>query len=130
MKFRSIASLVGALGLLALGAAPTQAQERQTQCFWPNEWTGWKAAPDSKSIYLRVDVTRIYRLDLANACPVLQDPDAHLILHQRGAETYCTALDFDLEVAEPQGVRMPCIVSNMTQLTPAEAAALPKDLRP
>jgi hypothetical protein len=114
-------------------AAVVHAQPRAAeQCFYPTDWNGgWRAARDSRAIYVRVRMHDIYRLDLTAACPELQEPDAHLILKLRGPAIYCTALDFDLSVAEtPPGIAVPCIVSRMTQLTPSEAAALPKDLRP
>jgi hypothetical protein len=126
------AALAGAASLVLVTAGAVQAQpaDRQTQCFFPNEWNGWKATPDAKAIYLRVGVSKIYRLDLADACEELQEPDAHLITKLRGSDSYCNALDFDLSVSEPHGIPTPCIVSKMTQLTPDEAAALPKNLRP
>ena len=57
--------------------------------------------------------------------------DVHLITKVHGGGSYCSALDFDLSVvSEPYGIPVACIVSKMTALTPDEAAALPKDLRP
>ena len=128
----TIAGIAGATGLalLVAGAAPAQPPARQARCFFPNEWSGWKAAKDARSIYLRVGVTRIYRLDLSNACEELRYPEAHLITNVRGGGSYCGPLDFDLSVSEPHGIPVACIVSKMTELTPSEAAALPKELRP
>ncbi len=129
----TVASIAGAteLALLIGGAVSAEPAGRQTQCFYPNEWSGWKAAKDTKSIYLRVGVNRIYRLDLASACDELRYPDVHLITKVHGSGSYCSALDFDLSVvSEPHGIPVPCIVSKMTALTPSEAAALPKDLKP
>jgi len=127
-----MAGLVGAatFALNVVGGAQAQPTDRQTQCFYPADWHGWKAPPDSKSIYIRVGVNRIYRLELADACIELQAPDAHLITQLRGSDMYCTALDFDLRVSEEHGISVRCIVSGVTELTPAEAAALPKNLQP
>lgn len=123
--------MAGAVALAVIpAAAQAQSASPHNQCFYPNEWSGWKASPDSKSIYLRVGINRIYRLDLAGACEELQMPDARLITKIRGSDTFCNALDFDLSVSSPPGIPIPCIVSKMTELTPDEAAALPKKLRP
>jgi hypothetical protein len=116
-------------GLSVVGAQ-AQPTHQQTQCFYPKDFGGWKATPDSKSIYIRVGANRVYRLDLAGACFELQAPDAHLITHLRGSGMYCTALDFDLKVSEDRGIAIPCIVSGMTELTPDQTAALAKNLQP
>lgn len=119
-----------AFTLAAANVAQAQPASSAPQCFFPNEWNGWKATSDSKAIYIRVGVSKIYRLDFANACTDLQQPDAHLITKVRGSGAYCTALDFDISVSEPHGIATPCIASKLTQLTPEEAAALPRNLRP
>ena len=87
-----------ALALLAGGAAQAQPKPA-VQCFFSNQWNGWRATPDSKAIYIRVGVNTIYRLDLVDACPELQDGDAHLITHIHGSDSICSALDFDLKVS-------------------------------
>ncbi len=123
--------IAGALAASAVGAE-ARPPSRAPSCFYPSDWSGgWKATPDSKTIYLRVRAHDIYRLDLGSACPDLQAPDAHLILNAQGTDVFCTALDFDLGVAEvPPTIAASCIVRRVTELTPAEAAALPKSLRP
>jgi hypothetical protein len=125
------AAMTGAAALSLLAAGAAQAQPKHAdQCFFPNQWEGWKATPDAKTIILRVRVNTLYRLDLTEACPELRVPGAHLVTQLRGSELYCSPLDFDLRVAEPSGPAVPCIVRGMSQLSPAEAAALPRDLRP
>lgn len=119
-----------AFTLASASGAQAQPASSSPQCFFPSDWNGWKATPDSRAIYIRVGVSKIYRLDFANACTELQQPDAHLVTKVRGSGTYCTALDFDISVSQTHGIPTPCIASKLTQLTPAEAAALPKELRP
>ena len=118
-----------ALALFAGGAAQAQPKPAPA-CFFTTEWNGWRATPDSRTIYIRVGVKNIYRLDLANECPELQQANAHLITHLHGSDSICSAVDFDLKVGDTEGFSVPCIVSNLSQLTPDEAAALPKNLRP
>lgn len=116
------------LGLAAADAQPSQ--KPAPQCFFSQDWNGWKATKDSKAIYIRVGVSQIYRLDLSSACPELQMPDVHLITHIRGSSSICSALDLDLKVSDMHGFATPCIVSKITPLSPADAAALPRDVRP
>jgi hypothetical protein len=60
----------------AQAAKPSPAQPRQ--CFFTRDWRGWKATDDEKSIYIRVGLKDIYRIDFANTCPGLRAPNSHL----------------------------------------------------
>jgi hypothetical protein len=74
---------------------------------------------------------RYYRLDLSGRCPALRWPAAHLVTVFRGSDTVCSALDWDLKVSQaPNGISEPCIVRQMTQLSPAEASAIPPKFKP
>ena len=121
------------------GFAPAAAQStpppapppRQQNCFFITEMQNWKA-PDDKTIFIRVNMNQFYRLDLSTACPLLTMPDSHLITRTRGPDTVCSAIDWDLSVAQPPPASMsePCIVKKMTRLTPEEAAAIPPKFKP
>ena len=123
------------IAALALGAAAqSQAQpagHQPQQCFYANQFQGWRAA-DEKTIYIRVNLNDYYRLDMAGSCPTLTTPDARLINKVNGPPTICSAVDWNLSVSTqgPGAIATPCIVKSMRKLTPAEAAALPKKLRP
>ena len=118
---------------LALPAVtvPAIAQPAQNTCFLINQFNGWKA-PDTKTIYIRVGLDRVYRLDLANTCSLLAMPNVHLITKTRGPDLVCSAIDWDLSVSEspPGNIPEPCIVKKMTLLSPEEAAAIPPKFRP
>lgn len=124
------ATAVFALALLS-GVAPAAAQPAQNACFLITEFRGWKA-PDTKTIFIRVGLDRVYRLDLANTCSLLAMPNVHLITKTRGPDLVCSAIDWDLSVSEspPGNIPEPCIVKKMTLLSPAEAAAIPPRYRP
>lgn len=111
----------------ALGAEP--AAKPKTGCFFSNDWRGWKASPDARSIYIRVGVRQIYKVDFTAQCPFLTQPLARLIT-STPTGTVCRPLDLDIKVATPGGFPTPCLVDRLTALTPAEAAALPKALTP
>ncbi len=140
MKLLKALSLAG-LGSLALTAAADAQQSRapnraakseQPQCFFANQFQQWRDV-DDKTIYIRVHLNDYYRLDMASSCPVLTFPDPHLVTRVNGPDTICTALDWDLRVADgsgPGSFAVPCIVEKMTKLTPAEAAAIPKKFKP
>jgi hypothetical protein len=113
------------------GAQPADAPKRD-RCFFVNQFENWRA-PDNKTIYIRTTVSRYYRLDLAQTCSELQWPGAHLVMNVRGPDTICTALDWDLKVSTDPGIHgmaVPCIVKSMTELSPDEAAAIPKKFKP
>ena len=107
----------------------TATRPTQPTCFFRKAWRdGWRATPDARTIYIRV-ASSIYRLDLQQSYSLLKDPFSMLI--NRGtADTICTPLDFTLTVYNRAGAVQWPIVKQMTQLTPDEAAALPKKMRP
>jgi hypothetical protein len=108
------------------------AKPKSPSCSAFGDFQGWRAAPDAKSIYIRVDRKRVLQLQLATACPTLTWPDARLITVWRGTRDLCDALDWDLKVSmgPPVGMPIPCLVKKVVQLTPEEMAALPKKQLP
>ena len=111
------------LAAAAMLLAPTLAQAQS--CFYPNQWTSWKA-PDDHTIFLNVG-NRVFRLDINGACPALRE-GATLITRSQSTQL-CRAIDWDLRVRSG-GITSGCIVGKMSQLTPDQIAALPKDARP
>ncbi len=127
------------LALMSVGvltaASPAISQPIPTyspmaHCFFSNELDNWKAA-DAKTIYIRVGMDRYFRLDLSGSCHALMEPGAFLITKIHGADSICGPLDWDLHVATSwHDIPEACIVKGMTELTPAEATALPKKIKP
>jgi hypothetical protein len=139
-KFITTAVVIGSLALAgsglvnaqapgASGANTAAASKRPSQCFQSNDWRGWRAA-DEKTVYFNVNLHEIYKVQMANACPELLDPTAHLVNIVRGSSMICSPVDLDLKVADDMGFSTPCIVDKITPMTPAEAAAIPKKFRP
>lgn len=141
MLNRMMIAAVAGLAALAVGAAVSAdpapapkadakpAAKRLAQCFYSHDWNGWRATPDSKSMYIRVGVNRVYRVDFSDACYGLNDADAHLVT-KSVTDSVCSAIDLDVKVADSHGFRNACIVSNITPLTDVEAKALPPKLKP
>lgn len=138
--FRSLAlSAVAAVGLSAAAIAQTEpspppskadakaAPAAQKTCFFNRDIRGF-AAPDDKTLYLRVRSKDVYRLDLKVRCPEL-DWEHRIAIDSRGSSAICSAIDATVIVKNPIGVSR-CPVDAITRLTPEEVAALPRKSRP
>jgi len=94
--------------------------------FYINQWEGWHAT-DANTIYLRVSMHDIYRVDLSAGSQELTWPGSyHLVSRVQGSSSICTALDLQLALADGHGFYQPLIAKNIVKLTPEEVAALPK----
>ncbi len=128
--------ILSAAMVLALGPAGSlvQAQPKAAantaQCFLSRDWGSWRGSADSRSIFVRVGMSQVFRLDLSGACETLQRPNARLITTLRGGPWICSPLDLQLQVSDSPGIAVPCIVRGITRLTPDQVAALPKAARP
>jgi hypothetical protein len=124
--------LAALTALTLLASAPGQATAAPArQCFRMSEMQGWRAAPDARSFYMRVRTSDIYQVDLSSACPALRRPNVHLVTRPIN-DLVCSAVEFDLQVADngPGAFPTPCIVSGFRRLSPDEAKALSKKMRP
>jgi hypothetical protein len=121
--------MFGAL-VAALGAALPSSAQPGRSCFWVSQWYGWKAA-DDHTLYLSVGGNRVFRLDMASACPELTLGSSRLITSDRGGSgLICSPLDLDLRVSQGDHITTACMVGGMSELTPGQVAALPKSARP
>ena len=77
---------------------------------------------------MRVGVDDIYRIDMQYPCTDLQNSKL-IIRSVSGSGQICRAVDIDLKVGD-QGFRSACVARSITKLTPAEAAALPRKIKP
>jgi len=124
---KTIALLAAAaLGLAGVAHADAPAATKpRSSCFYSRDWSNWRA-PDKDTIYLRVNVRDIYKIDLsAGGSQLLTWPDSHLINEIRGVDSVCSPIDLDLKVAS-DGIVIPLFVKAITRLTPDEVAAIPK----
>jgi hypothetical protein len=116
--------------LLALSIAPALAQSGD-RCFSTRDFDSWRAQ-DAKTVFIRVNQARYFRLDLGAACPRIMQKNVHLIMNTSGSDQICSAVDWQLKVADtgPGNIATPCIVKTMTPLSKAEADAIPKEFKP
>ncbi len=114
-----------------LGPTPESkaAAEAATPCFYINQWEGWKA-PNDHTLYLGVNFKEVYEVQLGGRSSLLQDPDARIVSLTQGPDTVCHAIDLELAVVTPPGIRAPLIATHLRKLTPQEVAAIPPKDRP
>lgn len=123
------ASLAVALGLSAgaAQAADPAKPKPQRSCFWTRDVNSWSAA-DDHTVYIKVGVKDVYRLDLMGSCPDI-DWSWKMGLESHGSSSICSALDATIIAQSPIGPQR-CPVRQVTKLTPQEVAALPPKHRP
>ena len=102
-----------------------------SECFRSSQFQDWRA-PDDKTIIIRVNMHDYYRLDLSGRCPLLTAGNVHLITKMHGSDLICSPVDWELSVSDgpPGGISEPCIVGEMTKLTPDQVAAIPPKFKP
>jgi hypothetical protein len=111
-------------------AAGQAAPASQSQCFMAHQFQTWKAS-DDRTILIRVDPHRYYRLDLAVPCAGIRSPGIFLVTTFRGPNLVCNALDWNITLKDNiRGPTQGCIVQKMTELTPEEVAVIPAKSKP
>ena len=117
----------GAASPLALAKPAAPGKYDANQCFYTRNVTSF-AAPDEKTLYVRVGVRDVYRFDMFGTCPDI-DWNQRLALVSRGSSWICDGMDAEVVTHSPIGPQR-CPVRTMHKLTPEEIAALPKNARP
>lgn len=127
MKQYKVWALAAVL-LLAAGAAQAADTTKSSRaCFLTRNVNSWSAA-DDKTVYVRVGVKDIYRLDLLGPCPDI-DWNWSIALESHGSSWICSPLDATIIARSPIGPQR-CPVRQVSKLTPQEVAALPKKQKP
>ena len=128
-RLLAAAAAAGVMGLTAGGPALAQDRHKpQSQCFLSSNVENF-SAPDNRTVFLRVGVKDIWRLDLMNDCLDLPFRQ-HIGFESAGGDPWiCTPIQATV-VAHVSGIAHRCPVSGMHHLTPDEVASLPKRVRP
>lgn len=137
IRLRSLMTI--ALAAAALAPAAVQAQpaappaskpadKQANPCFYARNVNGFNA-PDNHTVYIRVGVSDVYRLDLMMDCLDLTFRQSLGIRSTPGSSWICSPLDAEV-VYRDVGAPQRCPVTAIHKLTPAEVAALPKRDRP
>jgi hypothetical protein len=124
MKTAPILIAAGAALMIALPAA-AQPKAESSSCFWTRDLRNHTVGGDH-ILYFDVGGRSVYRVDTSDNCLSGATSSDPIVLIGRGnSGQICTKMDLNISV---RGAR--CIVSDMTKLSPAEAAALPRKLKP
>ena len=120
--------------LLAAGASTPVAVAKPAgkydaqQCFYTRNVTSF-AAPDDKTLYVRVGVRDVYRFDMFGSCPDI-DWNQRVALVSRGSSWICSGMDAEVITHQTGLGPQRCPVSGVRKLTPDEIAVLPKRAKP
>ncbi len=122
---RSVLAFAAAAAALA-SALPALAQPLDdTGCFLVRDVRNHTVA-DDKTMYIDVGGRSVYRIGMSSNCLAGSTSSDPYVLRDRvGTGRICKKIEFDVSV---RGNR--CIVDSVTKLTPQEAAALPRRVRP
>jgi uncharacterized membrane protein YuzA (DUF378 family) len=125
---RSILIAAGLAGLCVAAAQAQPAAAGHDQCFLVSNIDGFHAS-DDRTVYVRVGISDIYKLELMTECTGLTFREDIGLDHRGSGPWICSPLDAEV-VYRDAGVPERCPVSAMHRLTPAERDALPKRDRP
>lgn len=126
LSLRVVASAAVLAGAV-LSATTVSAQppaKGDSQCFYRRNINGFRA-PDDRTLYIRVGVRDIYRLDLMVDCTSLTFRQGIGLESTPGDPWICSAIQATV-VYRDVGMRNRCPVSSIHKLTEAEIAALPR----
>ena len=132
---RMLTTLAAAAALLATDAAAPMAATAKPaakydahQCFYTRNVTSF-AAPDEKTLYVRVGVRDVYRFDMFGACPDI-DWNQSLALVSRASSRICSGMDAEVVTHRTGLGPQRCPVSDVRKLPPEQVAALPRRAKP
>jgi hypothetical protein len=123
-------TLGASAGAASAGDMAASTSAAKPSCFYIRDVESWKTTPDTKTLYVGVRGSGVFRLGLRNRCSMLRAPDAYLVTTSIGSDYVCRPIDWQLKVAQRPVGAMACIVNDIAQLTPDEVAALPRKSRP
>jgi len=129
------AAALAAISVVALTSiAPQSAKAADKpagqQCFYSRNLNGFNA-PNDHTLYIRVGVNDVYRLDLDPGCTdIAFKQDIGLRTVPPGDNFICSALQTEVVYGGAGGIPERCQVSAMHKLTADEYSALPKRDRP
>jgi hypothetical protein len=120
-----------AASTVAVGDPPApnaKPQRPQHACFFHDEVSGF-SAPDQHTLYLRVSVRDVYKLETFGPCFDM-DWAMRLALVSRSGDWICVGDPADVVVRQTGMGHQRCPVRVVAKLTPDEVKALPKKSRP
>ena len=125
----ALATLAAAPAVSAAApAAPADPARVSTPCFRLSDLGGHTIA-SSDTLYYSVRRKEVYKFTFSGSCLAGVTTSDPLILEPLGASSQiCKPMDLNLGVGGSMSRR--CIIKSIERLTPEQAAALPKKLKP
>jgi hypothetical protein len=118
-----LVSLAALAAATAFGAAAQPAAK--DSCIWTRDLRNHTVG-DAHTLYFDVGGRSVYRVTTSDSCLAGATSSDPIVLRDRASTgRLCDKLDWDISV---RGAR--CIVSGVNRLTPEEANALPKHVKP
>ena len=129
MMFRAAVLALATLAAVpAVSAAQTDPARASTPCFRLSDLGGHKIA-SSDTLYYSVRRKEVYKFTFSGSCLAGVTNSDPLVLEPLGASSQiCKPMDLNLGVGGPMSRR--CIIKSIERLTPEQAEALPKKLKP
>jgi len=127
-----ILSAVSVLAACAPVSTPSDGATTATTartCIFQNDIRSFRVSNDERNVYVRGLDKTVYRLEVAGACPELNNTLAIGFAPRGGVNSLCTG-DYTRLVVGGSPSAMPCSVRMAGALTEAEVAALPARERP
>src|SRR5277367_1035888 len=121
-------TLLGVVAALCLAAPAAAANKSNDACFYRRDVNSFNA-PDDHTVYVRVGMNRIYRLDLMTSCLDLTFRQRIGLENRPAIAWICSPLEATV-VYDATGIPQRCPVKAIHKLTPDEVTALPKRDRP
>jgi hypothetical protein len=119
----ALTSLVA--GVLTLAPPAVAHPDAQKSCIWTRDLRNHTVG-DDHTLYFNVGGRSVLRVEMSGACLAGISSSDPIVLRDRASTgQICSPLDVDISARGSH-----CIVTGMTRLTPEEAAALPRRIRP
>jgi hypothetical protein len=116
---------VGVAAGATMGAFGAAAQPAKDSCIWTRDLRNHTVG-DAHTLYFDVGGRDVYRVTTSDSCLAGATSTDPIVMRDRASTgRLCDKLDWDISV---RGAH--CIVSGVSRLTAAEAAALPKHIKP
>lgn len=112
-------------------AADPPASAKTSQCFRISQIDNHTKG-DNQTLYLSVrNKKEFFRLGMSGSCLAgVSSSDPLVLTPTAGTDLICRPLDLDLKVRMGGGALTPCIIKDITKLTPEQVAALPPKVKP
>ena len=130
---RLVSFMIGAAALAVASPAPAAPKEPPVKQCIRTQDIGNHTVADNHTLYFSVGGKAVYRVSMRNVClGGITSSDPIELNARAGSGSICGAEDLEVRatLAGGGGLSTRCLIDDLTRLTPAEAAALPKGVKP